>query len=116
MFEIEHYITADGVDVFSDWIDGLRDQKAVTKVLTRIDRLALGNFGNYRALDGGVFELRIDWGPGYRVYYARVGKVLLLLLCGGDKKSQQQDIDNAKTYLQDHQARAKKGSAPKRVS
>ena len=66
----------------------MRDQRAVNKVLTRIDRLALGNFGDYRALDGGVFELRIDEGPGYRLYAARVGKVVVLLLCGGDKKSQ----------------------------
>ena len=80
MLQIEHYVTAAGEDVFADWIDSLRDPRAVAKVLTRIDRLALGNFGDYRALDGGVFELRIDWGPGYRVYAARVGKVVVLLL------------------------------------
>ncbi len=116
MFRIDHYITVAGVDVFERWIDVLRDQRAAAKVLTRIDRLALGNFGDYRALDGGVFELRIDWGPGYRVYAARVGKVVVLLLCGGDKKSQSKDIEDAKTYLQDYKARGKETAAPKRVT
>ena len=87
MYQIDHYITAVGEDVFDSWIGSLRDQRAVAKVLARIDRLTLGNPGDYRELDGGVFELRIDWGPGYRVYAARVGKVVVLLLCGGDKKS-----------------------------
>jgi putative addiction module killer protein len=114
MFQIDHYITAAGVDVFERWIDTLRDQRAVAKVLTRIDRLALGNWGDYRALDGGVFELRIDWGPGYRVYAARVGKVVVLLLCGGDKKSQSKDIENAKACLQDYKTRRKETATPKR--
>ena len=83
-------------------------------MLTRIDRLTLGNFGDYRALDGGVFELRIDVGPGYRVYAARVGKVVVLLLCGGDKKSQSKDIENAKAYIQDYKKRTKESSGPKR--
>jgi putative addiction module killer protein len=116
MLQIDHYITAVGVDVFEGWIDSLRDQKAVAKVLTRIDRLALGNFGDYRSLDGGVFELRIDWGPGYRVYAARVGKVVMLLLCGGDKKSQSKDIEDAKAYLQDYKKRSKETAAPKRAT
>lgn len=116
MYQIDHYITADGVDVFEGWIDSLRDQKAVAKMLTRINRLALGNFGDYRALDGGVFELRIDWGPGYRVYASRVGKVVVLLLCGGHKKSQSKDIEDAKTYLQDYKKRSKEGGSPKRAT
>lgn len=114
MIQIEHYITAAGEDLFVDWIGGMRDQRAVNKVLTRIDRLSLGNFGDYRALDGGVFELRIDEGPGYRVYAARLGKVVVLLLCGGDKKSQPKDIENAKVYLQDYKKRHQETSSPKR--
>ena len=114
MYQIDHYTTADGTDVFAEWIGSLRDQRAVAKVLTRIDRLALGNFGDYRVLDGGVFELRIDVGPGYRVYAARVGKVVVLLLCGGDKKTQPKDIDNAKACLQDYKKRAKEGGGAKR--
>ena len=105
-----------GVDVFAAWIDSLRDQRAAAKVLTRINRLALGNFGDYRALDGGVFELRIDWGPGYRVYAARVGKVVVLLLCAGDKKSQSRDIEDAKAYLQDYKKRRKENGGAKRTA
>ena len=115
MYHIDHYTTADGIDVFAEWIGSLRDQRAVAKVLTRIDRLALGNFGDYRALDGGVFELRIDWGPGYRVYVARTGKIVVLLLCGGDKKSQSKDIEYAKVYLQDYQKRRKESGSAKRA-
>ena len=116
MFQIDHYITAGGVDVFADWIDSLRDQRAAAKVLTRINRLALGNFGDYRALEGGVIELRIDWGPGYRVYFARVGKVVVLLLCAGDKKSQSRDIEDAKAYLQDYKKRRKENGGAKRTA
>ncbi|MFM9967299.1 MAG: type II toxin-antitoxin system RelE/ParE family toxin [Burkholderiales bacterium] len=107
MFEIEHYVTQEGEDLFGEWVAELRDTRAAMKVLNRIDRLALGNYGDHRELEGGVFELRIDTGPGYRVYAARVGKVLVLLLCGGSKKTQQKDIDDAKTYLKDYQARRK---------
>ena len=68
-------------------------------------RVYAGNFGDYRALGSGVYELRVDWGPGYRVYFARSGRVVLLLLCGGDKTSQPRDIERAKAYLQNYQRR-----------
>lgn len=83
--EVRRYVTADGRDVFGEWLMGLKDVRAKAKVLSRIDRLAAGNFGDCKSLRGGVFELRINWGPGYRVYYARDGAVCVLLLCGGDK-------------------------------
>jgi putative addiction module killer protein len=114
MFEVLHYTTANGQDLFALWLNDLRDRRASSKVLARIDRLALGNFGDYRVLDGGVYELRIDWGPGYRVYFARVGKSVLILLCGGDKTTQQKDIENAKTYLQDYKKRLEKSRAARR--
>lgn len=107
MYRIEHYVTPGGVDLFARWIGRLRDRKAAAKVLTRIDRLAQGNWGDYRALDRGVFELRIDWGPGYRVYAARAGKAVVLLLCAGDKTTQSKDIENAKAYLRDYQTRVR---------
>jgi len=78
---------------FDDWWSELADARAQAKIATRIDRLAAGNFGDCRPLRQGVCELRIDWGPGYRVYYAMVGKVCVLLLCGGDKRKQRSDID-----------------------
>ena len=76
--------------------------QARARIRTRIDRLALGNMGDHRVLDGGLTELKIDWGPGYRVYFGRVGNTVVLLLCGGDKRSQQQDIRTAKAYLKEY--------------
>ena len=105
MFEIRHYLTEQGDDIFGDWLDDLGDRKAVYKIITRVQRLGLGNAGDFRNLDGGVSELKIDFGPGYRVYYARTGKVILMLLCGGDKSTQKQDIEHAKRNLQDFQNR-----------
>lgn len=78
--------------VFAKWHAGLRDRVAKAKIAVRIDRLALGNPGDVKPVGGGVSEMRIDYGPGYRVYYARRGDVVVLLLCGGDKKSQTRDI------------------------
>ena len=93
---------------FLDWLEALKDRQARARIRTRINRLALGNVGDHRALEGGIVELRIDWGPGYRVYFARAGNAILLLLCGGDKATQQRDIEHAKTYFQDYKARAAK--------
>ena len=111
MLEIRHYVTLRGDDPFGDWLDTMRDRNAAYKIIARVNRLALGNPGDSRALDGGVFELRVNVGPGYRVYFARVGKVIMLLLCGGDKSTQQKDIDHAKRNLKNYQSReaAQKG-------
>ena len=84
----------------------LPDLRARTAVLRRIDRLADGNFGEHRFLDAGVSELKIDVGPGYRVYYAQEGKTVVLLLCAGSKRTQQKDIARAVEYWNDHQARS----------
>lgn len=86
--------------VFAKWLSGLRDRMAKAKIALRIDRLALGNPGDVKAVGGGVSEMRIDYGPGYRVYFARRGNVMVLLLCGGDKKSQARDIAAAKTMVE----------------
>ena len=87
---------------FWDWLRGLRDVYARARIRTRIDRLALGNMGEHRVLDGGVYELKIDWGPGYRVYFGKIANTMVLLLCGGDKRTQQQDIKTAKAYLKEY--------------
>lgn len=87
---------------FWDWLKGLRDIQARARIRTRLDRLVLGNWGDHRALGGGVAELKIDWGPGYRVYVGKIGDTLVLLLCGGDKRTQQQDIELAKIYLKEY--------------
>lgn len=82
-------------DEYHDWIDGLRDVAGRARILMRVDRLIHGNPGTHRNLTDGVSELKIDVGPGYRVYYCQRGNVLLLLLAGGDKSTQQKDIDRA---------------------
>lgn len=79
-------------DTFRDWLAGLRDVQAWRRIVVRIDRLQSGNPGQHRALPGGVCEMKIDHGPGYRVYYTERCGVVVILLCGGDKASQQADI------------------------
>lgn len=81
--------------VFDDWFDGLRDRAAQARITVRVRRLQDGNPGQHRVLTGGVVEMKVDVGPGYRVYYAQRGAALVLLLAGGDKSSQQRDIELA---------------------
>jgi len=81
---------------FADWLSGLRDKQARAKILVRIDRLEDGNPGKTRSVGTGVVEMKIDFGPGYRVYYIQRGQILILLLCGGDKNTQTNDIQRAK--------------------
>ena len=83
-------------DVFTAWLDHLNDERAAARVVTRIRRMEIGNAGDVRSVGEGVSEIRIDYGPGYRVYFARRGRTLVILLCGGDKKSQRKDIALAK--------------------
>lgn len=83
-------------EVFVEWLDGLRDARARARIQIRVDRLGLGNPGDVRPVGEGVSEMRIDYGPGYRVYYVQRGKVCVVLLCGGDKSSQNADIVQAK--------------------
>jgi putative addiction module killer protein len=84
---------------FSGWLSNLRDSKARTRVQTRLDRLALGNPGDVKSVGPGVSEMRIDYGPGYRVYFCRRGKLVIVLLAGGDKRTQKKDIARAIALL-----------------
>ena len=86
-------------DEFHKWIDSVGDRSARARILVRVERLVQGHPGDHRNLTSGLSELRIDVGPGYRVYFARFGTRLLLLLGGGDKSTQQKDIDKAKRLL-----------------
>jgi putative addiction module killer protein len=104
VIEIRHYVTPVGKDVFDDWLKELTDVRAQAKIATRINRLAAGNFGDCKSLRQGLYELRVDWGPGYRVYYAMI-KACVLLLCGGDKRKQAADIERALEYLRDYKER-----------
>ena len=104
--EVRYYVDRAGRNVFDEWVSELVDHRAQAKITLRIDRLAVGNFGDCRSLGHGLYELRIDWGPGYRVYYALAGNLCVLLLCGGDKPKQASDIERARSYLKDYKARS----------
>lgn len=82
-------------EAFSAWIARLRDMNAKAKIVARIRRLELGNLGDAKSIDDKVSELRVDYGPGYRVYFTRKGRTIVVLLCGGDKRSQRRDIKEA---------------------
>jgi putative addiction module killer protein len=108
MIEVRRYLTESGQDVFGEWLAGLKDARARAKVATRVARLAAENFGDCKPLREGVWELRVDWGPGYRVYYAMVEQSCVLLLCGGDKRKQAADIKRAVSFWKDYQQRTAK--------
>ena len=95
MFEIQQ------TEVFARWLDGLFDRRAASRVAQRIVRLQSGLFGDVKPVGSGISELRIDYGPGYRVYFVQRGPVLIILLCGGDKRSQSRDIERAKALAMD---------------
>jgi putative addiction module killer protein len=105
VIEVRHYVSRAGKDVFDDWLTQLADARAQAKIASRINRLAAGNFGDCRPLRQGLSELRIDWGPGYRVYCELIGRECVLLLCGGDKRKQSSDIDRALEYHKDYKER-----------
>ena len=102
MIDLRRYVTSTGRDVFGEWLAERKDNRTRAKIIARIDRVSAGNFGDCKSLRGGLFELRIDWGPGYRVYYAMIGRTCVLLLCGGDKRKQSSDIKRAAEYLKDY--------------
>jgi len=103
--EIREYASRDDKTPFTDWLKKLRDRKACQKIHIQIDRLRLGNAGDYKSLGDGIYELRIHYGPGYRIYYGKEGNKIILLLCGGNKASQRQDVNLAKQYWADYRRR-----------
>ena len=107
MFKVSDYLTDDGHDPFKDWLANLADRQARARVVVRIQRMAAGNFGDCKPIAGGVWELRIDYGLGYRVYYARTGAKLILILIGGDKRKQQAEIETALEYWKNWNRRTK---------
>ena len=104
--ELEIYVTEDGRAPFLDWLDALRDMRGRAKVRTRLDRVRLGNFGDCASVGDGVEEVRIDFGPGYRVYFGQFRSEVVLLLCGGDKSTQAKDVQEAKSYWKDYKRRS----------
>ena len=104
-YEVIFYQNEDGNSPLRSWLSSLRDGRASVFIDRRIRRLMSGNFGDCKSLNHGLYELRIDYGPGYRIYYCREGTRLILLLCGGDKRTQAADIERARDYKKDYERR-----------
>ena len=100
--ELEFYSTQSGREPFTEWFESIRDRTIINRIERRINRLENGNFGDCKPVGEGVFELRLHFGPGYRIYFGEVANTIVVLLCGGDKSSQQRDIERAKTYWQEY--------------
>jgi putative addiction module killer protein len=103
--EIRNYLTVDGKNIFDEWLDSLRDRRAKAKIRARLDRVEDGNLGDCKSVGEGIFEFRIDYGPGYRIYFGQEGITIIILLCGGDKSTQKQDIDKAQESWKDYRSR-----------
>lgn len=100
--ELLIYETSDGGYPFEVWLNGLKDVVGRASIRKRLNRIRMGNLGNNRNIGEGVWELKVDFGPGYRIYYGEDGPRLIVLLCGGDKGSQDRDIAKAKEYWRDY--------------
>jgi putative addiction module killer protein len=103
--KIEIYVAPSGRAPFSEWLHALKDIQGRAKIRVGIDRLSLGSFGNCRGLGKGIFDLKINYGPGYRIYFGQEGKKILVLVCGGDKDTQAKDIILAQIYWADFKSR-----------
>jgi putative addiction module killer protein len=99
------YVTEDGENVYRTWIRKLEDNRARARIRVRLNRIRLGNFGDCKPVGEGVGEIRIDYGPGYRVYFAKRDFTVVILLCGGTKKKQSEDIKLAQKYWKDYKRR-----------
>lgn len=102
--ELKTYANARGYEPFADWLNNLKDKMGRKQILNRIGRLEAGNFGDCKFLGDGIWELRVFHGPGYRVYLGKEGEQVVILLCGGDKKTQSKDIERAKEYWKEYQS------------
>ena len=99
--ELEFYRTPNGQEPFTQWFESIPDLKTRTRIQARIDHIESGNLGDHSSLGGGISELRLQFGSGYRVYFGQIGNTIVLLLCGGDESSQERDISRAKAYWQE---------------
>jgi putative addiction module killer protein len=103
--QLDYYRAADGRVPYRDWFDALRDLKTQQRIDARLAHVRAGNLGAHRSVGEGVTELKLDFGPGYRIYIGQKGIQLVLLLCGGDKSTQQRDIAAAQSYWADYRKR-----------
>jgi putative addiction module killer protein len=107
MFQIEEYETLEGRSPFGGWFDRL-DAIAAARITTAVTRLQEGKISNVKPVGAGVSEYKVDFGPGYRIYFGQDGERLIILLCGGYKKAQQKDIERAKAYWQEYKVRKRR--------
>lgn len=107
--EVDAYRTSSGKEPFTEWLDSIRDKMTQSRIKKRVDRVEDGNIGDYRYLGANLYELRLNFGPGYRIYFSiyvsESGRTTLLILCAGDKSSQTRDIERAKEYSLDAKQR-----------
>lgn len=107
MYEVEHLLSANGVDIYQAWLDSVRDIRTKARITARVDRASLGHFGVTEPIGDGVFEMKLDFGPGYRLYYALEDQKVIFLLGGGSKDRQQNDINQAKALWITHKVKRK---------
>ena len=105
--EILEYVTADGRNHFRDWLEALSDKPTRARIRMRINRIRLGNFGDSKSIGRGVYELRLQFGPGFRVYFGRTKQSMVILLMGGDKSTQTKDIELAYQLWDEYRRRSK---------
>lgn len=104
-YEIDYYKKEDGTAPFREWLEALRNVNGRARIRIKLDRARQGNLGDHKYLGNGIWEMRLDCGPGYRVYFAKEENRIILLLIGGDKGTQSRDIAQAESHLQDHKGR-----------
>ena len=100
--KLEVYRDPNGRELFSLWFESIQDTRGQDRIQARLINIMSGNFGDYRSVGEGVFEIRFHFGAGYRIYFGEVNNTIVLLLCGGDKSSQARDIEHAKTYWREY--------------
>ena len=106
-YTLKIYETLSGSEPLTKWLNDLKDQRARIAIRMRLGRMKLGNFGHCEPVGSGVSEMKVDLGPGYRVYFGMIERTIVLLLCGGDKGTQGKDIKRAHEYFEDHKKREK---------
>ena len=106
IYEIRHFKSESGTDVFGEWLDGMSEPLTRSRIEVRLARVERGLFGVVEYLSDGVSEFKLDFGPGYRIYFGKDGKRIIILLCAGDKSTQKKDIKRAIEYWKDYQGRS----------
>ena len=102
--QIEVYETPEGRQLFKEWLDSLKDKRTVSIITKRLERVKLGNLGDIRSVGKGVYELTIDYGAGYRIYFGQIANTIIILLCAGDKNTQDRDIIQAQEYWKNYRS------------